>query len=86
MLKVFTDFNAQTPDDMCWLLRFEGADLADQVATLALKEGDKIILFQDEDDFEVVAILSYRYVDILGRQTWVAIPDWTTIKRLPAVD
>jgi hypothetical protein len=56
------------------------------MATLALKEGDKIILFQDEDDFEVVATLSYRYIDILGRKAWVAIPDWATIKRFPVID
>ena len=85
MLKIFTDFNARTQDDVCWLLRYEGADLANQAAALALQEGDKVILYQDEDDFEVSATSSYRYVDALGDETWIAIPDWTKINRNPAV-
>jgi hypothetical protein len=43
--------------------------------------GDKVQLFQDENDFEVTAVLDYRYVDILQRKAWVAVPDWSTLVR-----
>ena len=81
MLKVFTDFNAVTSDDVCWNLKYEDIDLEKRIDDLKLKVGDKVQLFQDEDDFEVTAALEYRYVDVLGRKAWVAVPDWSTLVR-----
>jgi hypothetical protein len=81
MLKVFTDFNARTKDGLCWILKYNEDDLSSQVSQLNLKPGDKVILYQDEGDFEVVATLDFRWVDFLGREAWVAIPDWITIVR-----
>jgi hypothetical protein len=46
-----------------------------------LAKGDKVKLFQDENDFEVIAVLDYKYVDLLQREVWVAVPDWSTIAR-----
>jgi hypothetical protein len=48
---------------------------------LHLAKGDKIILFQDENDFEVAATLDIRHVDVFGNKTWVAIPEWSTLER-----
>jgi len=81
MLRVFTDFNARTPDGICWNLIYQGSELDKQADNLHLAKGDKIILFQDEDDFEVIATLDFGNVDVLGRETWVAIPDWSTLER-----
>ena len=81
MLKVFTDFNASTSDDVCWNLKYDETDLEKRIDDLKLKVGDKVLLFQDDDDFEVTAALDYRYVDILQRKAWVAIPDWSTLVR-----
>jgi hypothetical protein len=81
MLRVFTDFNAMTTDDLCWNLVYGGMDLEKQAETLRLVKGDKITLYQDEDDFNVTATLDFRYVDILARETWVAIPDWSSLER-----
>ena len=81
MLKVFTDFNACTNDDLCWLLKYRENDLAQQIDDLKLGRGDRIILFQDDDDIEVIATLDVRYVEMLGRDAWVAIPDWGTLVR-----
>ena len=81
MLRVFTDFNARTQDGVCWNLVYQDADLNEQAATLGLSRGDKITLYQDESDFDVTATLDHRYVDILGRTAWVAIPDWSTLIR-----
>ena len=81
MLKVFTDFNAASRDDVCWLPKYRGSDLADQAGALEIKRGDQVILYQDEDDFEVLASLDFRYVDALARETWIAVPDWSTLVR-----
>ena len=81
MIRVFTDFNAITPDDVCWNLVFRGVDLDRQIDDLGLKKGDRILLYQDEDDFDVEATLDHRYVDMLAREAWVAIPDWSTLVR-----
>jgi len=81
MIRVFTDFNARTEDGVCWNLKFQNRNLEDLANDLHLKVGDKITLYQDEDDFDVVATLDFRQVGTLGRETWVAIPDWNTITR-----
>jgi hypothetical protein len=81
MLKVFADLNARTEDDACFILNYGGADLEKQIEDLRLSKGDKIILYQDEDDFEVIATLDIRYVDALKRETWVAAPHWSTLVR-----
>jgi hypothetical protein len=81
MLKIFTDFNARTPDGLCWILVHDNVDQNTQVHELSLVVGDRILLYQDEDDFEVAATLDFKYIDIIGREGWVAIPDWATLIR-----
>lgn len=81
MLKVFADFNDRTSDGACWNLRHDGNDLEKKIDELGLIKGDRVQLFQDEDDFEVVAVLDFRYVDIMQRDVWVAVPDWSTLVR-----
>lgn len=84
MLRMFTDFNEMTEDDVCWLLSYGGKDLDSQLGALGLAKGDKIILYQDRDDFEVTATLDYRFVGFIGRDAWVALPDRSTRVDLPA--
>ena len=79
MLRIFTDFNAMTADDVCWLLKYRDKPLADQIRELRLGIGSKIVLYQDQD-FEVEAVLDSRYINVLKRKTLVAIPDWSTIR------
>jgi hypothetical protein len=81
MLRVFTDFNAKTSDGVCWNLKYDDTDLEKRIDDLKCTMGDKVQLFQDENDFEVTAVLDYRYVDILQRKAWVAVPDWSTLVR-----
>ena len=81
MLKVFADFNARAKDDACFALHYRGVVLEKQIEDLRLSKGDKIMLYQDEDDFEVTATLEVRYVDVLKRETWFAVPDWSTLVR-----
>lgn len=41
MLKVFTEFNATTPDGLCWILKYEAVDLKNRIDDLRLSAGDK---------------------------------------------
>lgn len=81
MIRVFSDFNAMTPDEVCWNLVYQGTDLEKQLDKLQLSKGDKIILYQDEGDFDVIATLDYRFVAMLGRMALVAVPDWSTMNQ-----
>ena len=81
MLRVFADFNSRTSDDWCWLLRYNDQELAGQIQKLGLSQGSKIVLYQDEGDFEVIATLDYRAVAEFDREMWIARPDWSTIRR-----
>jgi hypothetical protein len=81
VLRVWTDFNARTQDGVCRILMYNDLDLELQVASLRLMKGDKVRLFQDENDFEVTGTLDFRFVDVLEREAWVAVPDWSTIVR-----
>lgn len=79
MLRVYCDFNDSTEDDLYWLLFFEDRELADLTERLGLKEGDRVLLYQDADDFEVEATLLFNRSDpyFLGAKL-CALPDWTT--------
>lgn len=78
MIEVLTDFNAMTADGTCWILVRDDKDLEEQLIELGLEKGSKIKLFQDDDDFDVVATLDFRTVATHTHPCLVAIPDWTT--------
>ena len=84
MLRVYCDFNDSTVDDLHWLLFMEGAPFGNLAAALGLQEGDRVMLFQDEDDFEVEATLHFDRRDpyFMGSRL-CARPDWSTLRRLP---
>jgi hypothetical protein len=84
MLRVFTDFQAVGPDGYVWILRYNDADLDKHVDDLKLAKGDRVLLDAHED-FEVSGTLDFKYVEYLGREAWVAYPDWSTrvTKRQP---
>jgi hypothetical protein len=83
MIRVYCDFNDPTEDDLYWLLYIDMKPLEDLAESLGLREGDRVILFQDEDDFEVEATLHFgqtsRY--FIGEKL-CARPGWSTLKRL----
>jgi hypothetical protein len=83
MIKVYADFNDRTPDGGYWILQHEGTDIEAKATGLGLSRGDRVLLYQDADDFEVTASLDFKFVDPIGRATWVAFPDWSTIDRKP---
>lgn len=82
MVRVFADFNARTSDGACVILNYGGRALETQMSDLGLSEGSKVLLYQDEGDFHVIATLGYVFVDALQRNALVARPDWSTITRM----
>jgi hypothetical protein len=81
MIRVYADFNDRTPEGGYWILQHDGTDIDAKASELGLSVGDHILLYQDDDDFEVVATLDFRFVDAIGHQSWVAYPDWSTVNR-----
>ena len=78
MLRLFTDFNARAESGDCWNLIRQGLAVDDSL----LKKGDRVIMFQNEDDFEVEATVDFRFVEELKRDSWVAVPDWSTKRKI----
>jgi hypothetical protein len=78
MLKVYADFNSGTTDGVLTILFYDDKPLEHQMASLNLREGDKVVLYQDEGDFQVVGTLEFRDFPVGGRSL-VARPDWSTI-------
>jgi hypothetical protein len=77
-LRLYADFNSRTPEGACWILYYNDASADGTV----LERGLRVILFQDEGDFEVEADIDFRYVDALMRDAWIALPDWPTLIRV----
>lgn len=78
MLRVWSDFNTRTVDGLNMVLLYKEKELFGQLESLGLAEGDKVVLYQD-DDFEVTATLIVRYDDFLKRDVLLASPDFATI-------
>jgi len=77
MLKIYADFNSSTADGSCWILMWNGIRADDKI----LKIGDAVILYEDDMDCEVEAVVGIRFIDQLGRDGLVATPDWSTKKK-----
>ena len=77
MIRLYTDFQAVGPDGYLWILRHDGSDLEERADELKISKGDKVLLDAHED-FEVIGVLDFKYVIYLGREGWVAYPDWST--------
>jgi hypothetical protein len=76
--RVRCDFNSGDKAGAYWLLFYNDRPLGEQVAELGLAEGSEVVLYQDEDDFEVPAILKFgRTWGGEGKESWLAFPDWS---------
>ena len=83
MIRIYADFNDQTADGGYWILQSDDAPLEEKITEIGLSSGDHVLLYQDDDDFEVEATLHHKFVDAIGREGWVAYPDWSTSTRKP---
>ena len=83
MLRIYCDFNDETEDHMCWILSYDGKPVDEQINQLGLKEGDRVLLYQDEDDFEVEGTLRFdqRHSYFVGEKLCARV-EWTTFRRL----
>ncbi len=78
-LRLWTDFNAISTENQCWILKNPSLDVQD-LDPDSLREGVRVILFQDEGDFEVEATIHFGFVSApLHGTAWHAVPDWDTL-------
>ncbi len=77
--KVFCDFNEGDKFDRFFVLFVDGVPLRDCEPS----NGEHVVLYQDDDDFKVLGILSFEPIEVLGRTEWIATPDWDTLVRTP---
>jgi len=84
MIRIYADFNDKTADGGYWILQFDDMPIEEKITEMGLSSDVHVLLYQDGDDFEVEATLDYRFVDVIGREGWVAYPDWSTLTRKPA--
>ncbi|MBQ1541969.1 hypothetical protein C5708_08630 [Caulobacter sp. CCUG 60055] len=84
VLKVSCDFNDHTDSDLYWVLFHGDAPLEKVAERLGLIECSRVVLFQDEDDFEVEATLHFacNEPDFFIGSRVCAKPDWSTLRRL----
>jgi hypothetical protein len=79
--RLYCDFNDGCDAYGYWLLIKDGIRIGPSLEAHGLQEGDRVVLYQDEDDFEVEATLRWGgtgHDDVC----WVAIPDWDTRRDL----
>lgn len=81
MRRVYCDFNERMENDAHIVLFIDERRIEDCDPV----EGERLILFQDEGDFEVEGVLSFRGSEWFGRPTWTAFPDWQTLVRFDQV-
>ena len=81
MIGVYADFNDHTADGGYWILQFDNEPIETKITEVGLSSGDQVLLYQDDDDFEVEATLHYKFVGAIGREGWIAYPNWSTLTR-----
>ena len=84
MIRIYADFNDKTADGEYWILQFDDVPIEEKIIGMGLSNGDHVLLYQDDDNFKVEATLDYGFLDVIGRDGWVAYPDWSTLARKPA--
>lgn len=79
MLRVYCDLQDCTEDGRCWILLYDGKPLAEQTTQLGLKEGDRVLLYMDGEDYEVEATLFFNQTHeyFLGEKLCALLDDGT---------
>jgi hypothetical protein len=78
--RLYADFNERDGSGRCVVLRHNDVDINVSQNRAGLKGGDRVELFQDEEDFTVQAVLEEEF-DQSGNSFLVARPLWETIVR-----
>jgi len=80
LIRVQVDFNELNAlvDDLTDVVYF--SDHAHPTFLAQVSEGQRVLLYQDEDDFEVEGVVGR--LRIRGRDLWYARPDWATRRDL----
>jgi hypothetical protein len=78
LVRLYCDFNDGDEESGYWILYHDGRPLEEGADKLGLGEGSPVLLYQDEDDFEVPATIRRgRAFFGTGDESWLAFPDWS---------
>lgn len=78
MTRIEAGFNERLLDGGLFVLFWNGRDVNGGECGLVITDGERVVLFPSERDFEIEATIVYRYVEEVGRNMWVAMPDSAT--------
>jgi hypothetical protein len=83
MIRVYCEFQDCTEDDLYRILYVDGSPLADVAEQFGLKEGDRVLLCQDDFDAEVEATVHFgcSHPYFIGAKLCVR-PDWRTRRNI----
>jgi hypothetical protein len=77
MLRVETSFQDTPGNGYYFVLIYRGAPLAEQIDELGLKDGDRVMLYEDDCNLETEATLltDYKHPMMTGKALWArAVP------------
>lgn len=77
MIRIFTDFQAVDPDGGLFILKIGDQYIDECAESLNINVNDKVILDAHED-FEVIGTLSFKFIEMLKIEGWIAYADWST--------
>ena len=78
VLRIYCDFNSYDETGAHWILYYNHRPLTEQIDKLGLAEDSEVVLYQDDEDFEVPATLKFgRTWGGEGVESWLAFPDWS---------
>lgn len=80
MMRVQADMNAITSDGKVYVLMVNGRRVEDDPNFQLFRPGQKVILYQDEGDFEVDAEVGFGMIERFSTPVWYAIPDDATLR------
>ena len=87
--RVYADFNT-AEGTKYWILWYKDVPLnvtsESEAEQLGLRAEQRVVLYQDEGDFDVFAVLRFGFLETLKKKTWFAEPDWGTKTKYGALN
>ncbi len=70
MLRIETSFQDSPGDEFYFVLQYNGRPLRDQLVELGLKDGDKVLLWEEDCETEATLHFDYEHPMMFGRTLW----------------
>jgi len=84
-LRIYADFHSSTAEGWCWCLRYKSRPLDEVAEDLGVYEGMRVVLFYSDpaEVLECEGVLSRQPAANPKAPSWVALPNISTMRRLP---